>query len=302
MPGLVGEAFSFDGVNDYVNIPNSENLDSFGQSTIEGWINLNSTVGAQAIISKVPMGNYYLLVYRERLSFENNNVGMGVFPGGTRLEERTWVHVAATWDGDESTLFVNGVPDAVGTVDWFGSANARPVRIGQRGADDEFFGGLIDEISIYDRALSEDEIGAIVDAGSAGKCTGPANVTVAIDVKPDSDINSVNCRNGMGVVTVAILTDQEFDTTWVDHSKVSLDGASETHVDKKGGTLRRHEEDVDDDGDTDLVFHFRLGDTGLTCDSTETTLMGETFDGTPFSGVDSVRMVPAGPKVIKVGR
>jgi len=39
--------------------------------------------------------------------------------------------------------------------------------------------------------------------------------------------------------------------------------ASETHVDKKTGESRRHEEDVDGDGDTDLVFHFRLSDTDL---------------------------------------
>jgi len=63
------------------------------------------------------------------------------------------------------------------------------------------------------------------------------------------------------------------------------------HVDKKSGEPRRHEEDVDGDGDMDLVFHFRLGDTDLTCDSTEGTLTGETFDGLVIEGSDAVRMI-----------
>jgi len=57
---------------------------------------------------------------------------------------------------------------------------------------------------------------------------------------------------------------------------------------------RRYEEDVDSDGDIDLVFHFRLAETGLTCESTEGTLMGETFDGQLIEGTDAVRMIDPG--------
>jgi hypothetical protein len=48
---------------------------------------------------------------------------------------------------------------------------------------------------------------------------------------------------------------------------------------------------VDDDGDLDLIFHFRLGDTQLTCEFTEATLRGETFDGQAIIGTDLIRMV-----------
>ena len=70
-----------------------------------------------------------------------------------------------------------------------------------------------------------------------------------------------------------------------------FEGANEVHVNKKPGKPRRHEEDVDDDGDTDLVFHFLMGDTNLTCVSTEGTLTGELFDGLSIEGTDAVRMV-----------
>ncbi len=114
---------------------------------------------------------------------------------------------------------------------------------------------------------------------------------VTIDIKPGSDPNSINCNNQKSVIAVAILTTEDFDATSVDHTTVTFEGASERHVDKKSGEPRRHEEDVDYDGDTDLLFHFRLGDTVLTCDSTDGTLIGQTFDGQSIEGSDAVRMV-----------
>ena len=77
----------------------------------------------------------------------------------------------------------------------------------------------------------------------------------------------------------------------MDHTTVTFGGASETHLDKKADGPRRHEEDVDNDGDTDLVLHFQLAATNLTCESTEGSLTGETFDGGAIAGTDAVRMV-----------
>jgi hypothetical protein len=107
-----------------------------------------------------------------------------------------------------------------------------------------------------------------------------APVPVEVDIKPGSDPNSINCNNEEGIIPVAILTTGDFDATTVDHTTVTFEGASETHLDKNG--------------DIDLVFHFRLGDTDLTCGSTEGTLTGETFDGLAIEGADAVRMVDQG--------
>jgi len=112
-------------------------------------------------------------------------------------------------------------------------------------------------------------------------------IEVDIDIKP----GTINCNRENGVIAVAILTTEDFDATTVDHTTVLFEGTSETHVDKKSGEAPRHEEDVDGDGDTDLVFHFRVGETGLTCSSTEGTLIGETFDGQAIEGTDAIRMV-----------
>jgi Chlamydia polymorphic membrane protein (Chlamydia_PMP) repeat len=119
----------------------------------------------------------------------------------------------------------------------------------------------------------------------------PPSYWTAIDIKPGSDPNAINCQNANGVITVAILTTDAFDATTVDHTTVTLAGAIETHLNQKTGAPMRHEEDVDADGDVDLVFHFRLGSTRLTCASTAALLLGQTFTGEPVIGVDFVRMV-----------
>jgi len=120
--------------------------------------------------------------------------------------------------------------------------------------------------------------------------TSTAAQFVDIDIKPRSDPNSINCNNDKEVIAVAILTTDGFDATTVDHATVTFEGANETHVNKKTGEPRRHEDDVDGDNDTDLVLHVRLGDTDLTCDSTEGILEGETFGGQVIEGSDAVRM------------
>jgi uncharacterized repeat protein (TIGR01451 family) len=150
-------------------------------------------------------------------------------------------------------------------------------------------GGLTSNLAILageEVDLDEDDNVAIAETTSI--------VLASIDIKPGEEPNSVNCKNDNGVIPVAVLTTDTFDALTVDHTIVVFEGASETHVDKKSGEPRRHEEDADGDGDIDLVFHFRLGDTSLTCESSEATLEGVTFDGISVIGVDSVSMVGEG--------
>lgn len=119
----------------------------------------------------------------------------------------------------------------------------------------------------------------------------PPVIPVDIDIKPGSDPNSINCNNANELITVAVLTTDNFDATQIDHETVEFEGAMESHINKKTYESRRHVEDVDLDGDLDLVLHFLLIESNLTCESVEGTLTGELFDGTPIEGMDAVRMV-----------
>lgn len=121
----------------------------------------------------------------------------------------------------------------------------------------------------------------------------PPGIIADIDIKPGSDPNSVPCNSPDFGIPVAILSTADFDATMVDHTTVNFHGAYEMHT-KHSGEMKRHEEDVDLDGDIDLVFHFRLGDTDLDCDSVEGSLTGETYDGIPVTGTDALNMIDNG--------
>lgn len=140
-------------------------------------------------------------------------------------------------------------------------------------------------------ALAVDYTGTVYIGTNHGLFKLGAAQPVNIDISPGNDANSVNCTNPKALIPVAILTTAAFDAMAVDHTTVLFEGASESHINRKSGQPLRHEEDVDNDGDRDLIFHFRLSSTSLTCASTQATLAGRTFAGLAITGSDSVHMV-----------
>ena len=105
---------------------------------------------------------------------------------------------------------------------------------------------------------------------------------VDIDIKPGSYPNSINL-GAHGVVPMAVLSTPEFDAACVDPATIIFAGAS---------PLRWVLEDVDNDGDMDLLFHFNVMELGLDPTSIEAILSGMTFNGLYIQGVDSVKIVP----------
>ncbi len=127
---------------------------------------------------------------------------------------------------------------------------------------------------------------------------GPTLITVDIDIKPGSDPNSINLGN-KGRIPVAILTTDDFDAADVDPATVTLgnDDGNDTFVaTRKKGSLKASLEDVDDDGDLDLILHFDtqalVGNGDLDANTTELILNGETTGGQAIQGSDSVNIVP----------
>jgi len=119
----------------------------------------------------------------------------------------------------------------------------------------------------------------------------PHVIYVGIDIKPGSYPNAINCKYRKEVVSVAVLTTEDFNALTVDHTTVTFEGAKEIHVDRRTGLPVWHTEDIDLDGDMDLLFHFYRKDTSLTCQSTTGQLKGFTYDGIPIEGTDSVLMI-----------
>jgi hypothetical protein len=112
-----------------------------------------------------------------------------------------------------------------------------------------------------------------------------------IDLKPGSDTNSINCTNERAMLTVAVLSTAAFDASSLDTAALRFQGATEAHRDRTTGVPRRHVEDVNGDELRDLVLHFRLGETDLTCDSIGGLLLGTASHGHALIGGDHIRMV-----------
>ena len=199
-PGKIGQAFSFDGTGAVVVADNANlNLQRF---TIDAWVfPERADGGADSILNKeadVPLAlediQYEIAIRGSGFPGEGSiPVGNFVFfiggisglpdewrgwvDGGAALPLNEWSHVALSFDGTTASAYVNGtLTRTIGDLSGSVPVTSGPLKLGSRSAPvfdidpNLAFNGLIDEVEIFDRALSDSEIRDISNAGSAGKC------------------------------------------------------------------------------------------------------------------------------------
>lgn len=192
--GKVAEAFSLDGSNDFVNVPDSASLNPANAMTLDAWVKLDTFKAAGSIIVAkddfiAGTRDYLFQAVNNQLQFVVffSNGSNAAVTGGT-LSLNTWHHVAGTYDGTALKIYVDGVE--VGSTATSGTLNdtSTPFRIGSTNQTGmaRFFDGLIDETELFSRALSADEIAAIYEAAGAGKCKPP-------DTDHDGDPDVTDC-------------------------------------------------------------------------------------------------------------
>lgn len=188
---------NFDGIDDYLNVSDSNSLDITNEITIESWVYANSLTNYHTIISK-QAGNTWVspyAIFNLRVNnddptpnFEcwtNSYFGRNVI-GATTLLPNTWYHAACTYDGVNTRLYVNGVLD--GSLATIGSLNTNnlDLAIGSHGTganSGEFWNGYIDELAIYNRTLSESELLNHYKRGA---------LNLNITIRSCDDINCIN--------------------------------------------------------------------------------------------------------------
>ena len=184
--GEVGAAFSLNGSDGYISVPNSPSLNFGGTSpmSVELWLYRTGTATSMHMIGK----RDGCLEFEYQLAMDGSGTGFGSLNNrqmgynsvgipGWQPPLNTWTHLAATFDGSTFSFYTNGVLAATGSG-MLGSLSSGPLEIGESGSCGLPFAGLIDEVSMYNRALSSNEIAAIFAAGSAGKCTPVPDVKI----------------------------------------------------------------------------------------------------------------------------
>ena len=158
-------------MNDYISVPHRAAFNFSNAITVEAWI--KSTNSPNTYIITKGEGSFFLSLggglANNKLAFYLYGLSGDWLRGTNDLNDGQWHHVAGAHDDTGIKIYVDGSPqNGVG-----GPGNmlqgSSPVSIGARGSSNPFSGAL-DEVSLYNRALSAAEIQAIYNAGSFGKC------------------------------------------------------------------------------------------------------------------------------------
>jgi len=197
-PGKVGQAFQFDGAG-FVRVPDAPSLDP-AAITVEAWVKssgeMTTAMGvyrylvakgvdpdaASYALYTGHSGGLFFFVYDGTRFVLSPDAGRGIWDG-------KWHHVAGTFDGTSVRLYVNGTQVGLGTP------TALTINYNMPDGNDLFIGnyfwpgnwgftGSIDELSIYNRALSASEIQTIYSAGSGGKSNASAPAASGVMVDP----------------------------------------------------------------------------------------------------------------------
>lgn len=189
--GKIGQAMNFDGVNDMVNAGSGSTLDDLPGLTYMGWIKPRSAGGGRGtLFAKVNSSNVQGLTY---VFFDNVTATNGIsFLRDTLTTDisytttnnavslNEWAHVAVTWDGTVNTvgnvkIYINGVQSSyqisengIGSLE---SDAGNDFTIGGRVlvGSERYFDGLIDDVRVYNRAVSATEVKQIYNATAGSK-------------------------------------------------------------------------------------------------------------------------------------
>jgi hypothetical protein len=162
--GKYGKGLNFDGQT-YVNVPNNEPLSDLTEPMSVGlWTYPTALGGWRSVVEMDATGlGGWKIGFHDSRAVVWTTYRVKDFIGTTPVDTDAWTHIAATWDGSEAIVYVNGEPDAPiaggGVVDVKDKNNVPSLDIGRRQTtNSSYYEGGMDDIFIIQRLLSKDEI------------------------------------------------------------------------------------------------------------------------------------------------
>jgi hypothetical protein len=161
--GKIGRAIDFDGVDDYVSVADANSLDLTTGMTLEAWVQLDTASPWRTAIFKEKPGSVVYDLYATNAS--NSPQGEARFgsaivqtPAPPALAAGVWTHLAVTYDGAALRVYRNGTQAATKAATGAIQTSTGALRIGGNLIWGEYLDGRIDEVRVYNRALSAAEI------------------------------------------------------------------------------------------------------------------------------------------------
>lgn len=187
--GQVNDALYFDGDNDQVYVSHDSSLNTV-EMTFELWVNPNDASSSILLYKYCLSTGFFVREVDDQWIFHLK--GWVVYSTSNVVEDE-WTHLAGTYDGEYLRIYVNGVDEDSVYKTGLYNDNTQPLRFGTTGILD--FDGMMDEIALYDRALTPEEIQDHYEAGLDGDGYG-YGASDAIEDLID-DIEDMDIQNGI---------------------------------------------------------------------------------------------------------
>ncbi|MDP3779035.1 MAG: LamG domain-containing protein [bacterium] len=175
--GKIGQALSFDGVDSHVDAGAGSSLNITSSLTLSAWVKTPSISTQQAIASRGYLGarryQFDITSSKARFAVADGDAinAPDILSGSTILSGNTFYHLVGVFDGSKMMVYVNGILDGTATKTTKpNSSTAEKLHIDvslNNNAGDfyRFFNGSLDEVRIYNRALSGDEVKRLYNMG-----------------------------------------------------------------------------------------------------------------------------------------
>jgi len=163
--GKYGNSRGFDGVDDYIQIPDNSSIQLTNKISVELWVKPPAGQTAQRAIHKLQTasGQLSFTLHPDTESpiwgVEDTSGDMSRVDSGISLIPNRWNHIVGTFDGTDRKIYINGVNATISTASIItNTGTSTDLFIGKRADGGQFFEGELDSLRIYSKVLSSSEI------------------------------------------------------------------------------------------------------------------------------------------------